>query len=421
MQPDFRNKLATTPRLGKKNLYDLANEAFKVYGDRNCMGIREFKGMYKPKVKHFGETSWRTFAQVGEEAHKFGAALRARGIVAAPDVATLAKIKTPCSIAIFENTCPEWMISALGAFSQGVICTTVYATLGMDAVVEAINDGVISVIVCNKSNVKTLIDKIDKMKTLKTIVYTNDCVAPGDTCETEWKVPRGVMVSSFKDFVASGDRSAYPPVPPKPTTCGVIMYTSGSTGKPKGVIITHEQMSGAIASSEIALELRGGEDVYLGYLPLAHIMEMMAEFAVLTAGCSVCYSDPKSLSARGSYPLGALEQYSPTLMVAVPKIWDTIKKGIEAKVHASSPVAEFLVNTAFQARTFALKHGYDTPLFKALVFKKFANGVGGKLRFAISGGGPLSAEVQDFIRTAFGMALSQGYVRCPYTLVRLVA
>jgi len=80
-------------------------------------------------------------------------------------------------------------------------------------------------------------------------------------------------------------------------------------------------------------------------------------------------------------------------------------------VHSSSPVAQFLVETAFQARDFALKHGYDTPLFKALVFKKFKVGVGGKLRFAVSGGGPLNAQVQDFCRTAFGIDLSQGYVR----------
>lgn len=57
-------------------------------------------------------------------------------------------------------------------------------------------------------------------------------------------------------------------------------------------------------------------------------MELMAEFVMIALGCSICYSDPKSLSSKGSYPLGALEQYSPTLMVAVPKIWDTIKKGI---------------------------------------------------------------------------------------------
>jgi len=93
----------------------------------------------------------------------------------------------------------------------------------------------------------------------------------------------------------------------------------------------------------------------------------------------------------------------------VPKIWDVIKKGVEAKVAASSPVKQFLVNTAFQARTFAINHGYDTPLFKKLVFSKFSKVVGGKLRKAISGGGPLNSEVQVFIRTCFGCPLVQGY------------
>jgi long-chain acyl-CoA synthetase len=91
------------------------------------------------------------------------------------------------------------------------------------------------------------------------------------------------------------------------------------------------------------------------------------------------------------------------LMVAVPKIWDVIKKGIQAKVALSSPVAQFLVKTAFEWRSFALQNGFDTPLFKALVFKKFSKVVGGKLRLGISGGGPLNGEVQDFCRTAFGM------------------
>jgi len=230
VQPDFKGNLASTPRKGISTLYDLAKDSFSRYSDRNCMAVREFKGWYKPKVKHFGDTSWRTFEQVGTESHKFGAALRARGLVAAPDTTTLDKIKTPCSIAIFENTCAEWMISAVGAFSQGMIVTTVYATLGMDAVVEAVNDGSISVIVCNKTSVKNLVDKIGEMKSLKTIVYTSDCVAPDDKIDLP-KAPRGVVISSFEEFVASGDTAAFPPTPPKSGTCAVIMYTSGSTGK----------------------------------------------------------------------------------------------------------------------------------------------------------------------------------------------
>jgi len=188
----------------------------------------------------------------------------------------------------------------------------------------------------------------------------------------------------------------------------VLMYTSGSTGKPKGVVITHGQITAGIAGGIVCLNIAPGS-VYVAYLPLAHIMELMAEHAVLAAGGQLCYADPKTLTAKGSYPVGALEEFSPTHMVAVPKIWDVIKKGIEAKVAASSPVAQFLVKTAFEWRTFAINHGFDTPLFKALVFKKFSKVVGGNLQIAISGGGPLNSEVQVFIRTCFGAPLSQGY------------
>lgn len=174
-------------------------------------------------------------------------------------------------------------------------------------------------------------------------------------------------------------------------------------------MITHGQIVAASAAAEVRLGIQPGKDVYLAYLPLAHIMEMMAEFALLAKGCTLCYADPKSLTTKGAYPAGALEVYQPTLMVAVPKIWDVIKKGIEAKVAAGSAVKQYLVKVAFEWRTFALKNGFDAPFFKALVFKKISAATGGNLRAALSGGGPLNAEVQDFIRTAFGIEFVQGY------------
>lgn len=373
------------------------------------MSTRDYQGMHtlKPPVKKFGDVSHKTFGQVGEDVHKFGSALRAHGLVSAPEVATLDAITTPCSLAIFENTCSEWMIAAQGAFSQSIVVTTIYATLGMDAVVDAIQDGVVSAIVCNKRNVAGLVSKAKDIPSIKTIIYTNDTIAADEVVDLP-TAPAGIKLISFEDFIASGDTDVYKPTPPKASSMAVLMYTSGSTGKPKGVVITHAQIVAGIASGMIALEIKSG-DVYLGYLPLAHIMELMAEFSMIALGCCICYADPKTLTTKGAFPMGALEQYSPTIMVAVPKIWDVIKKGVEAKVAASPPVAQFLVKTAFQAKTFAINHGYDTPLFNKLVFKKFSKVVGGKLRLALSGGGPLNSEVQVFIRTCFGCPIFQGY------------
>eukprot|EP00536_Pseudo-nitzschia_multiseries_P002171 jgi/Psemu1/322429/estExt_fgenesh1_pg.C_290001 len=380
-----------------------------LHGPSLCMRKRKFIGWKSKKVKEFGpEITDLTYAEVGEKAYKFGAALAASGCVPSDPEATLEKVTKPCRIAIFENTCAEWMIAALGAFSQSVGVATVYATLGIDSVAEAVVDNTISAIVCNKTNVSYLVANAKNMPCLKTIIYTNDLV--GETMEVEMptNIPAGLTVITFDDFVESGDTAKYPVVPPAPESAAVIMYTSGSTGKPKGVVVKHSSVVAGIAAAEAKLGL--DENVkYLGYLPLAHIFELMYEFACLASGSCISYADPKSLTATGAYPAGALEVFAPTHMVAVPKIWDTIKKAIVAKVALSSPVAQALVNTALQWRAFAVTIGLDTPLFNVLVFKKFKKFIGGNVKHAISGGGPLNGDVQTFIRVAFGFPLVQGY------------
>jgi len=409
VQKSSQKELASQPFPGCNTLYDMALKSFKDHGAENATASREFLGMYtvKPPVKKFGVTKYRTFDDLNADSHKFGAALRKAGLVSAPDEATLEGLTTSCSLAIFENTCGEWLTAALGAFSQSVIVTTIYATLGMDAVADAIQEGVVRAVVCDKRSVGDIVKRIGETPTLKCIIYTNDCVGPDDVIDLP-TAPAGIQIVSFDDFVASGDVKAFPPVPPKPTSMAVLMYTSGSTGKPKGVVIKHSNVVAAVTGFGDALPPAKG-DVYLGYLPLAHIMELCAEFTMVHKGVTICYADPKTLTAKGAYPTGALEAFAPTIMAGVPKIWDVIKKGVEAKVNASSPVKKFLVQTAFEARTFAINHGYDTPLFNKLVFSKFGKVVGGRLRLALSGGGPCNAEVQVFIRTCFGCPLVQGY------------
>merc|ERR1719343_471208 len=106
----------------------------------------------------------------------------------------------------------------------------------------------------------------DKMPTLTHIVYTNDIVAPKDLETPLEASTNGVTVISFDDFVASGNTTAYPAIPPTPESTSVIMYTSGSTGKPKGVVITHSQCMASVASFEKVMPAREYE-CYIGYLP----------------------------------------------------------------------------------------------------------------------------------------------------------
>jgi long-chain acyl-CoA synthetase len=238
VQQEFKGKLAMTPSNGACTLHEMAAESIKIHAKEVCMRKRLFLGWKddKQKVKEFGpDVIELTYGQVGEQAYKFGAALREiGGCVPSDTTTTLDKVKKPCRIAIFENTCAEWMISALGAFSQSVGVVTVYATLGIDAVVEAIVDNSIPVIICNKTNVKYLADKCKEMSCLKVIVYTSDLIAQDANAELPTSPPKAIKIYSFEEFVALGDITKFPITAPTPDTTAVIMYTSGSTGKPKG-------------------------------------------------------------------------------------------------------------------------------------------------------------------------------------------
>ena len=96
-------------------------------------------------------------------------------------------------------------------------------------------------------------------------------------------------------------------------------------------------------------------------------------------------------------------------MVGVPKIWDTIRKGALGKISKYPPFAQTAIETAIKWRTFAISKGLDTPFFNTTIFKAMKANVGGELELALSGGGALSGESQNFIRVAFGAPLVQGY------------
>jgi long-chain acyl-CoA synthetase len=255
--------------------------------------------------------------------------------------------------------------------------------------------------VCNKKSVKTLLDKINDMPSLKVIVYTNDYVVPDDTTIEMPNPPKGVKVCSFDEFVEEGDVKKYAPVPPSPSSTAVIMYTSGSTGKPKGVVITHANVTASVADPEFVLDMLP-TDRYIAYLPLAHILEMVVEFFVISTGASLGYCDPKTMKE-------ALGIYKPTHMVGVPKIWDTIRKGVLGKIQAAGPLQQTIAETGMEWKAFCLSIGLDTPLFNALLFDKLKAAVGGELKWALSGGGPLGGDTQIFARVAFGFPLVQAY------------
>jgi long-chain acyl-CoA synthetase len=169
--------------------------------------------------------------------------------------------------------------------------------------------------------------------------------------------------------------------------------------------------------------LETGAETYLAYLPAAHILELCAEIAMLSMGSAIGFADVRSLVSNvirrlpdGTendqptypYPPGAVMEFRPTCMVGVPLIWDTIKKGVEDKVGKQSCLARWIVQTAFSGKAFGYAHGRATPLM-SLLLKTLYNNFGGRMKLGITGGGPISADVQRFLSVAMGFPLIQGY------------
>merc|ERR1711892_1405843 len=232
-----------------------------------------------------------------------------------------------------------------------------------------------------------------------------------------------VQLVSFWDTVAKGKKNVNnnngetntDPIPPTPESPCIIMYTSGSTGTPKGVIVTHKNLLKAVNAYLYQLNsiTVSSADMYIGYLPLAHVLELIAENMMLVFGVSIGYSSPFTLTDKSTMiqkgASGDASILKPTMMACVPLVLDRIYKGVHENVKKKGEFFEKLFGFCVQYKKAAASRGESTPIMDKLIFKGVKALIGGRIRVIFTGGAPLSPESHEFIRTCMGCPLLQGY------------
>eukprot|EP01129_Flabellula_baltica_P014868 TRINITY_DN725_c0_g1_i1.p1 TRINITY_DN725_c0_g1~~TRINITY_DN725_c0_g1_i1.p1 ORF type:complete len:662 (-),score=170.38 TRINITY_DN725_c0_g1_i1:549-2534(-) len=372
--------------------------------DRECYGVRDVVQVHRDEKEVNGELKvwetlelsgfrWITYQEFKDRVDAFGSGLRALGL------------NPGDKMSIYEDTRMEWTIGAFGCLSQSIIVMTVYSNLGEDNIVHALNQAEISHILTNGKLLGRILDNLDRIETLKTIIYLDDA-KDSDLKDLE---ERGIQVLKYQEVIDLGKENMVDPQPQERDTLALIMYTSGSTGTPKGVMIKNKNFMATINGVTKAVDPTE-DDVYLSFLPLAHILAFDVESALLCRGSRIGTGTPRTLVDSGvTNCRGDIAELRPTVFVGVPSILTKIVKTIESKVETQSAFKQMLFRKAISDKVAALKYGTQTPIWDKLIINKMKQILGGRLRLILSGGAPLSVKVAETLRGCFGIPVIQGY------------
>jgi long-chain acyl-CoA synthetase len=220
-----------------------------------------------------------------------------------------------------------------------------------------------------------------------------------------------LKIISFSELRALGEANPVAPTPPKPSDVYCIMYTSGSTGPPKGVPISHEGIIAGIAGlHSVVAEGVSSREVVLAYLPLAHIFELVLENLVVFIGGTLGYGSPRTLvdsSMRNC--AGDMRELRPTVMVGVPQVWETVKKGVEGRVNSSGALTKAAFWGAYNFKSTLVSYGLPgATLLDNVIFGKVRQMTGGRLRFIFNGASGISDSTQHFMSMVVAPMIS-GY------------
>ena len=298
-------------------------------------------------------------------------------------------------VGIISDNCIAWAVSAFGAYSLGACVVPMYEAQHPDEWEFIVAD-------CGA----------------KVVIGADQRVCGALTCRKE-KLPEMQHVIGMKlppndehSLAALRKKGAAKPVPVAHLSSddlAAFLYTSGTTGNPKGVKLSHGNMSSNVCASSVRFDFRPG-DISLSFLPWAHAFGQVAElFSFIQQGMCIAIND------HVPNLINNLPIVRPTVLVAVPRIFNRIYDGVNKQIAGKPAPLRALFRSGLAAATKKKRGGSlsfiesaSLALADKLIFAKIRQKFGGRLRFVVSGSAALSVEVAEFI-DALGIDVFEGY------------
>lgn len=312
--------------------------------------------------------------------------------------------------AVLSHTRYEWAVADTAILTAGGLTVPLYPTLTRREIRELLERSGASVLfVSDGEQVAKVLPLLGRVPGFALLVAFDSEALAGVDDRRALTLETLAGEGDQQDGAVLDERLAAP----QADDVATIIFTSGTTGEPKGVALTHRNILSNVEASLEEFDL-GPSDVCLAHLPLAHILERMGGYyLMLHCGTVIAYAESLNTVAQN------LGEVRPTAAVSVPRIFEKVYAGIQSKAaDAPAPIRALTfwalgvarkvgeLQTAKQPLPLGLKVQY--ALADRLVYAKIRQKVGGRLRFFISGGAPLSPELAKFFN-AIGVRIYEGY------------
>ena len=315
-------------------------------------------------------------------------------------------VRTGDKIAILSANRPEWAVADYACLTACCADVPVYPTLPASQVAYILRDsGSCAVFVEDDEQCQKVLAHKEALPDLRYIIAFDGTAA--DAMSLRELIQRGAAAESrypdYRSTACSVDRDSL----------ATLIYTSGTTAEPKGVMLTHYNITSNVLAGLKVIQI-GPTDSCLSLLPLSHSFERMAgHYIMLHAGTTINYAE-----STEQVPANLLE-VKPTIVLSVPRLFEKIYARVLENAMTGSSLkrriffwarrnAEKWADAKLAGASIPVGLAVKKKLADSLVFSKLQARTGGRVRFFVSGGAPLSPEIARFFYAA-GIPILEGY------------